>query len=579
MSDLLNSASLVMIPSGYAEDKVYSAVPTDGSGDLSFTRASNGTRINSAGLVEVCPWNMVENSENFGAVWAQIAGITITANSTTAPNGTTTADTLDDQSVGAFSSIQQTFVYVAGVYTFSIYIKKTSGSLTHYVGLEMCSKGSYLIFNTTTGTYAEDGGPNYTVNVENVGDYWRVSITTSTTGGSQNIGVWPAISSNGSTISSGATGSNVFWGAQLNIGSTAKPYFPTTDRLNVPRLTYQNGGGGCPSLLLEKQSTNQLTYSEQFDNAAWIKEDLTVTANATTSPDGTTNADKLIANTSSTDHSIYQSNAVFTGASVSFSAYAKASDYNYIFLGKNNSIASDGVFFDLTNGTISQNTSALTASIQSVGNGWYRCIVSSTSWPTPHPIICLSENGTSFNFAGDSSKGVFVWGGQAEISSYPTSYIPTTSASATRVADAPVNLSTTQTLTNFTLFWDGLIFENGQNMFFGSGNSAWYIDIDGSIGRIVLDLASGRIYNATSAGITTNQRFKLAVKRSAGVVDAFVNGTKLTPSFQVTDTTSLTLSSITWGFSSTYYPKMKVNEICAFQSALSDSDCQALTTI
>jgi hypothetical protein len=54
MSDLLNSASLVMIPSGYKEDVVYSQIPTDGNGDLSFTRASNGTRINSAGLVEVC---------------------------------------------------------------------------------------------------------------------------------------------------------------------------------------------------------------------------------------------------------------------------------------------------------------------------------------------------------------------------------------------------------------------------------------------------------------------------------------------------------------------------------------------
>jgi len=59
MSNLLSQASLVMIPSGYKEDVVYSPVPTDGSGDLSFTRASNGTRINSAGLVEVTPWNML----------------------------------------------------------------------------------------------------------------------------------------------------------------------------------------------------------------------------------------------------------------------------------------------------------------------------------------------------------------------------------------------------------------------------------------------------------------------------------------------------------------------------------------
>jgi hypothetical protein len=65
MSDLLNQASLVMVPSGYKEDTVYSVVPSDGSGDLSFTRASNGTRINSAGLVEVTPWNLLEYSENF----------------------------------------------------------------------------------------------------------------------------------------------------------------------------------------------------------------------------------------------------------------------------------------------------------------------------------------------------------------------------------------------------------------------------------------------------------------------------------------------------------------------------------
>ena len=58
MSTLLEQASLVLIPSGYAEDKVYSVVPSNGSGDMSFTRASDGTRINSDGLVEVTPWNL-----------------------------------------------------------------------------------------------------------------------------------------------------------------------------------------------------------------------------------------------------------------------------------------------------------------------------------------------------------------------------------------------------------------------------------------------------------------------------------------------------------------------------------------
>jgi hypothetical protein len=53
MSNLLEQASLVLIPSGYKEDVVYSEIPLDGSGDMNLTRASNGTRINSAGLVEV----------------------------------------------------------------------------------------------------------------------------------------------------------------------------------------------------------------------------------------------------------------------------------------------------------------------------------------------------------------------------------------------------------------------------------------------------------------------------------------------------------------------------------------------
>ncbi|MGA0081580.1 MAG: hypothetical protein ACO3IT_07435, partial [Ilumatobacteraceae bacterium] len=70
MSDLLNQASLVYIPSGYKEDTAYSVIPTDGSGDLTFTRASDGTRVNSAGLVENVPWNLVEQSNTFSTTWS-----------------------------------------------------------------------------------------------------------------------------------------------------------------------------------------------------------------------------------------------------------------------------------------------------------------------------------------------------------------------------------------------------------------------------------------------------------------------------------------------------------------------------
>jgi hypothetical protein len=44
------------------------------------------------------------------------------------------------------------------------------------------------------------------------------------------------------------------WGAQLVEGSSAQTYFPTTDRLNVPRLDYSFSS--CPMAIMETQRTN-----------------------------------------------------------------------------------------------------------------------------------------------------------------------------------------------------------------------------------------------------------------------------------------------------------------------------------
>jgi hypothetical protein len=566
MSDLLNSASLVMIPSGYKEDVVYSQIPTDGSGDLSFTRASNGTRINSAGLVEVCPWNLVQYSEQFdNAYWVK-TNTTVVANSAISPNGTTTAELVYPTTTGSNRLLEKSFTISTNTeYTGTWYLKASGLS---WVAVDHIDGNVGAWFNLSTGTIGTISSGS-TASIESVGNGWyrcRVSKTsTGSTTGYHDIRL--VDSDNVISVTANGTNGVLVWGAQLNIGSTAKPYFPTTDRLNVPRLTYQNGGGGCPSLLLEKQSTNLCLYSEQFDNSAYNKISggsatvPVVTANFATSPDGSQNADRIQFSRTGTTASDF---SAINQSSLTLSATGTTTIYL-----KSNTSSNQNVLMYWGGGQ---------GQVFVVTPSWQRFTLSNLSVGTD--AIVFGTRGGSGNFfnGGDLTLDILAWGAQVEASSYPTSYIPTTSSSATRVADGPVNLSTTQTLTNFTLFYDGLIFQNGENMLFGSGNSAWYIDIDGSTGRVVLDLASGRIYNAFSS-LTSNQRFKLAVKRSAGVVDAFVNGTKLTPNTQVTDTTSLTLSSITWAFSSTFYPKMKVNEICAFQSALSDSDCQALTTI
>ena len=80
-----DDASLIMYPSGYKEDKIYSLKPTDGSGDLTFTRASTATRVNAEGLIEEVPVNKLTYSEQFdNTSWIKY-NCTITANSIEAP--------------------------------------------------------------------------------------------------------------------------------------------------------------------------------------------------------------------------------------------------------------------------------------------------------------------------------------------------------------------------------------------------------------------------------------------------------------------------------------------------------------
>jgi hypothetical protein len=512
-------------------------VPSDGSGDLSFTRASNGTRVNSAGLVEVVSWNLVQQSETLSVSPWGTADVTITDNSQTAPNGTSTADVLTEGTGTAQHRIYQTTSFSSGIYTVSAYVKNITGTRQAYIDLGPFT--AFFTFSTET-IYSASGVASF----EKLANGWyRISLTSANpiTPSTIYVGLGQG---NTETYTGNGTSAIAFWGIQYNIGSTAKPYFPTTDRLNVPRLTYQNGGGGCPSLLLEKQSTNLITYSEDFSGATWTNEDIIVSTNQTISPDGTQNADKLIANTTTLDHSIYQTS---TGNTRTFSVYAKAGEYNYIFLGSNNNIASDGAFFNLSNGTISQNTSGLTASIESVGNGWYRCIVSSTSWPTIYTIICLSTNGTSLQFTGNNTSGIYVWGAQVEQSSYPTSYIPTTNASATRVADACFKTGISSLIGQTEGFIAGEV--EGLTNSYGSQSTIMSVSDGTTANRVIFSFnatagyVTPRIFKAGSTifvndyPITLTQKIKFSIGWGGGRAVCYVNGT------QVLETTGLTFFS------------------------------------
>jgi hypothetical protein len=574
-----------MIPSGYKEDTVFSAIPTDGSGDLSFTRASNGTRVNSAGLVEVCPWNLVEQSETFGVLpWNSNAGGSVDNNATTAPNGTTTADRLNCTSSGA-SGLYQIFNTISGQsYTSSIYIKNDSNSTDILLGTDAFPSTANLRYNPSTNTIISVGSAITSSSVENVGNGWYRVVFSYVVTGSFNAFVIYSVSA--------TTNSLFVWGAQSNFGSTAKPYFPTTDRLNVPRLTYQNGGGGCPSLLLEKQSTNLALYSEQFDNAAWTKGNSTITANTAISPDGTQNADAIVDTATNAEHNINQTIGITSNVSSTFSVYLKSGTQQFAML-RHFGAASEQYFcvvVNLNTGTITKtqagtDTSATSSSITNVGNGWYRVTATCTYASTNAiPILQLVNSATptigSFgnnSYTGNGTNSVLVWGFQFEQSSYPTSYIPTTSASATRIADAcfKTGISSLIGQTEGTIFLD---FVWGSPI-----GDVIPLDITGSDGKLIWFRGIGvQFYgNGTtllaqlgSATPVQGTRYKSAFVYGANDFKLYRNGVLVG-----TDTSGTFTGSFSdLALNSVINHTNLFNQVVLFKTKLTDSELIALTS-
>jgi len=172
---------------------------------------------------------------------------------------------------------------------------------------------------------------------------------------------------------------------------------------------------------------NLLSYTEDFGNAYWQKGNTTITTNTTTAPNGTNTADKI----SETSASGYHFNAISDGAmgntnNYTLSFYAKASERTWCSVYLYDGSTLYQTFFDLANGGIGTIGSGMTASIESAGNGWYRCRVSRNivgAVGANGGILTATGNGQS-SYAGTAGNGIFAWGAQLELGSTATTYQP-----------------------------------------------------------------------------------------------------------------------------------------------------------
>lgn len=218
--------------------------------------------------------------------------------------------------------------------------------------------------------------------------------------------------------------------------------------IDGPRFDYDPVTLAPKGLLIEEQRTNLLTYSSEFDNAAWGKNNATVTANAATAPDGTATADYAVRASTVASVTIQRTSLGITGVQTyTASIYAKVA-----VTGNNLGLRLQGTFpsradvvVNLLTGAVvfsgGVNFTLVGAAVANAGGGWYRISITATSDSTGIDRFITGPTAVA-NGAWESSSttlsDAYLWGAQLEAGAFPTSYIPTTTAAATRAAAVAV---------------------------------------------------------------------------------------------------------------------------------------------
>jgi hypothetical protein len=262
--------------------------------------------------------------------------------------------------------------------------------------------------------------------------------------------------------------------------------------------------------------------------------------------------------------------------------YAKQNGRNWLnisFLSTTNAFA----YFDLQNGVLGTIGAASTATITSVGNGWYRCSMTATTAVGANTLaFYLASANNTLSYTGNGTSGLFLWGAQFEAGAYATSYIPTTSASVTRNADV---------ISRGNIFTNGLVTASG---------GTWFVDLKGNVEykgdaagdgiilqtvgntdnfRLHSDTVSTRIIifkrvsNVnTQLYTTTTNTTKIAIKWNGTTADIFANGVKVVSATAFTTTIMQNLAT-----SITGAPKY-INSMALFPTPLTDGEMSMLTS-
>ena len=402
-----------------------------------FVRGSGATFVDSDKLVKWAPENLYSFSQSFNDIFWTKTRVSVQADATIAPDGTLTADKLvEDTTPTSTHQISSGITPSAIPHRLSVFAKKAE---RNFIVLRLGGQNDF--FNLNTGVAITNmNSPTIT----DVGNGWyRCSVVSSA--GTQGS-FTPSIDGITNSYTGDGTSGIFIWGAQLERSSTVRTYNPTTTGVFYgPRFDHDPVTGACKGLLMEETRTNSLIQSEDLTKSIWSRTGLTVTGNALTSPDGLVTSDLISEDLSGGVHAAQQTGYTLSASQpYTFSVFAKAAAHTSFQMSLSSAAFGGTTYanFVLSGSGSIGGLSGVTAKIDSYPNGWYRCsiTIASVSGGTGGNVAIVANNNNSASvrnptYTGTGAQVVYIWGAQLELGTFPTSYIPTTTASVVRSAD------------------------------------------------------------------------------------------------------------------------------------------------
>jgi hypothetical protein len=365
----------------------------------------------------------------------------------------------------------------------------------------------------------------------------------------------------------------------------------------VPRLDYPLIDGvvqDCPALLLEPSRTNQHLSSEDFSGYAGAN--FTVVPNDATSPDGNVSADFIKENSGVNQKYFYKDSSITSGLEYTQSIFIKSNGTRYFQItGSTGFDTGMRVNFDLEVGEITLNVNANDASIIEYPDGWYRVSVTDTATTTTtgrmvYALIGSADAGRLASYSGVTTEGVYAWGAMLEVGDYPTSYIPTTTASVTRSADECNSAGTSAEFNDS----EGVLFAEIQGLN-DTDTSNRYISLtDGTPTNALmiqyrnngeLRLYNGgfstpeMIYRDANAHATENIKVAIKYGTTTGSYKVYINGFSETIEGAFVATAMSGLDELKFEYAlggNNFYGNTK--QIMTFNEALTDSELEQVTS-